>query len=275
MAKGLATSCFDQAAALLRSASSTAARAAGATFAGGSRDGGAISNGGESNSSLFRSLGRFVNVVPGGFWGGETIPCGGGDSFGRGENTAPGDGAASMAQGGATILGSGSGLVSLERSEQQGPITRGRGLGFNLNPTSREGRILSPPSFQPGKASVGVTSVSLGGISLKGLPEERPPGGGRPLKMFSLLKFEGPSSLGICGGVIGGGGHFCVRQAAACDYTSHRTKTWEARFIEAGMYILDEGMMKAYLEPCHPMEDATRLATGKAVLEDGEQTMEA
>jgi hypothetical protein len=43
--------------------------------------------------------------------GGEMIPRGGGDSFGRGENTAPGDDAASTAQGEATILGSGSGLV--------------------------------------------------------------------------------------------------------------------------------------------------------------------
>jgi hypothetical protein len=41
------------------------------------------------------------------------------------------------------------------------------------------------------------------------------------------------------------------------------------------MYILNEGAMKAYLEPCLPMEDATHSATGKAVLEDREQTMEA
>jgi hypothetical protein len=107
------------------------------------------------------------------------------------------------------------------------------------------------------------------------MPEERPRGGGRPLKMFLLLKFEGPFSSDICRGVIGGGGGFFIRQAAACNYTSHRTKAWEARPMEAGMYILDEGAMKAYLEPCLPMEDATRSATGKAVLEDGEQTMEA
>jgi hypothetical protein len=105
--------------------------------------------------------------------------------------------------------------------------------------------------------------------------EERPRGGGRPLKTFLLLKFESPSSLGICGGVIGGGGRFCIRQAAACDYTSHQTKAWEARPMEAGMYILDEGAMKAYLQPCLPMEDATCLATGKAVLDNGEQTIEA
>jgi hypothetical protein len=163
----------------------------------------------------------------------------------------------------------------LERSKQQGPITRGRGLGFNPNPTSPEGGVLSPLSFQPDKASAGVTSINLGGISLEGMPEERPRGGGRPLKTFLLLKFEGPSFLGICGGVIGGGGRFCICQAAACDYTSHRTKAWEARPMEVGMYILDEGVMKAYLKPCLPMEDATRSATGKAVLEDGEQRMEA
>ena len=51
-AESLATSCFDRAAALLRSASSTVARTAGATFAGGSRDGGVITNGGESTVSV-------------------------------------------------------------------------------------------------------------------------------------------------------------------------------------------------------------------------------
>ena len=63
--ESLATSRFDRAAALLRSAGSTVARTAGAPFAGGSREGGVITDGGESNSSLFRSLGGFVNVVPG------------------------------------------------------------------------------------------------------------------------------------------------------------------------------------------------------------------
>ena len=72
-AESLATSRFDRAAALLRSAGSTVAR-----FAGGSRDGGVITDGGESNSLLFRSLGGFVNVVPGGFGGGEAFSRGGG-----------------------------------------------------------------------------------------------------------------------------------------------------------------------------------------------------
>jgi len=67
MAESLATSCFDRAAALLRSASSTVARTAGATFAGGSRDSGVITDRGESTSALFQSLGGFVNVVLGGF----------------------------------------------------------------------------------------------------------------------------------------------------------------------------------------------------------------
>ena len=77
-AESLATSRFDRAAALLRSAGSTVARTAGAHFAGGSRDGGVITDGGESNSLLFRSLGGFVNVVPGGVGGGETFSRGGG-----------------------------------------------------------------------------------------------------------------------------------------------------------------------------------------------------
>ncbi len=45
--------------------------------------------------------------------------------------------------------------------------------------------------------------------------------------------------------------------------------------MEPGMYILDGAAMKAFLEPCLPMKNATRLATGRAVLEDGEQTMVA
>ena len=69
--ESLATLRFDRTAALLRSASSTVVRTAGATFAGGSCDGGVITDGGESNSSLFRLLGGFVNIGPGGFGGGE------------------------------------------------------------------------------------------------------------------------------------------------------------------------------------------------------------
>jgi hypothetical protein len=45
--------------------------------------------------------------------------------------------------------------------------------------------------------------------------------------------------------------------------------------MEPGLYILDGAAMKAFLEPCLPMNDATRSATGRAVLEDGEQTMAA
>jgi hypothetical protein len=82
-AESLATSRFDHAAALLRSAGSTVARTAGAPFAGGSRDGGVLTDGGESNSSLFRSLGGFVNVVPGGFGGGEAFSCGEGALCGK------------------------------------------------------------------------------------------------------------------------------------------------------------------------------------------------
>ncbi len=130
-------------------------------------------------------------------------------------------------------------------------------MGFNLNPATRKGAVLSPLSSQPGDAS----GVSLGAISLKGMPEERPRGGGKTLKTYSLLKFDAAALSGICGGVIGRGGRFCLRQAAACDYTSHQTKAWEARLMDAGMYILDGGAMKAFLEPCLPIEDATCSAT--------------
>jgi hypothetical protein len=114
-AEGLATSRFDRAAALLRSAGSTVARTAGAPFAGGSRDGGVPTDGGESNSSLFRSLGGFVTVVPGGFGGGEASSRGGGTLFGK-----DGD----------TILGSAE--ASSVASRRSGPITRG---GVILTPS--------------------------------------------------------------------------------------------------------------------------------------------
>ena len=70
MADGLASTRFDRAAALLCSVSSSAVRAAG-TFAsaGVPRVGGGGADGGESQSSLFRLLGGFVHVDPGGLGG--------------------------------------------------------------------------------------------------------------------------------------------------------------------------------------------------------------
>ena len=45
--------------------------------------------------------------------------------------------------------------------------------------------------------------------------------------------------------------------------------------MELGMYILDGSSSKAFLEPCLPMRDTIRSVMGRAVLEDGKQTMEA
>ncbi len=45
--------------------------------------------------------------------------------------------------------------------------------------------------------------------------------------------------------------------------------------MEPGLYILDRAAMKAFLEPCLPMNDAICLAMGRAVLEYSEQTMAA
>jgi len=134
-------------------------------------------------------LGGFVNVGPGGVGGGEMFPRGGADSFGNGMNAAPGTGKVSAAQEGAAIHGSAS--VSLMSSCRSGlgPITRGGGIGFNLDPPLHRSRVLSPLSFQPGDSGGGFTSVSLGGISLEGMPAERPRVGGRPLKTYLLLKF--------------------------------------------------------------------------------------
>jgi len=81
--------------------------------------------------------------------------------------------------------------------------------------------------------------------------------GGRPIKTYSLLKSEGPALSTICGGVIGGGGCCCVRKTEECNYTIHQIKAWEAGSMEPGMYILDGSALKAFLEPCLPMRDAT------------------
>ena len=190
----------DRAVALLRSASSTVVRTAGATFTGGSRDGGVITDGGESNSSLFRSLGGFVNVGPGGFGGGEMFPRGGGDSFGKGMNAAPGTGEVSAAQEGATILGSALASSVASRYSGLGPVTRGGGIGFNLDPPLRGGGGLSPLSFQPGNIGRGFsTSVSLTGISLEGMPAERPRVGGRPSRLTCSSSLKAPLSLPYVG----------------------------------------------------------------------------
>ena len=92
------------------------------------------------------------------------------------------------------------------------------------------------------------------GISLKGMPMERPRVGGRPLKTYLLLKFEGPAlSTIVCRGVIGGGGRCCAPKAEECNYTSHQTKACEAGSTEPGMYILDGSALKAFLDTCLPM----------------------
>ena len=177
-AESLATSRFDRATALLRSASSTVVRTAGATFAGGSRDGGVITDGGESNSSLFRSLGGFVNVGSGGFGGGEMSPRGGGDLFGKGMNAAPGTSEVSAAQEGATILGSALASSVASHRSGLGPVTRGGILVLILTPLYVEAGGLSPLSFQPGDIGRGFsTSVSLTGISLEHAGGETPCGG--------------------------------------------------------------------------------------------------
>ena len=78
----------------------------------------------------------------------------------------------------------------------------------------------------------------------------------QPPRRRHVLKFEGPALTTICGGVIGGGGRCCVREAGQCNYTSHQTKAWQAGSMEPGMYILDGSASKAFLEPCLPMRDA-------------------
>ena len=242
-----------------------------------------ITDEGESNSLLFRALGGFVNVGPGGFGGGEMFPRGGGDSFGKGMNAAPCKTSMKRDQRSQYCTGRSHhpwvrvGLLGVVTPFRARPPYKEGGIGFNLDPSLHGGGVLSPLSFQPGEIGRGfITSVSMTGISLKGMPMERPRVGGRPLKTYLLLKFEGPAlSTIVCGGVIGDGGRCCAPEAEECNYTSHQTKAWEASPREPGMYILDGSALKAFLETCLPMRDATRSVTGRADLEDGEQTMEA
>ena len=191
--------------------------------------------------------------LSGGFGGGEMFPFGGGDLLGRGINTAPGTGEVSAAQEGATILGSA--LVSSVASRCSelglGPVPRGGGIGYNLDPPPpREGGVLSPISFQPGDIGGGFTSVSLGRISLKGMPAERPRGGGRPLKTYLLLKFDSPALLATLRG-SDQGRRALLRPTGQGVYLQ---KAWEAGSMEPGMYIMDGAAIKGLLGTLSPSE---------------------
>jgi hypothetical protein len=169
-------------------------RTAGA-FGGASRDGGMISDGGESAPSLlFCSLGGFVNVGPGGVGGEEMYPGREGAPFVRDLNTSPGAGASNTGREGSTILGS---VASTSDSPgfpgRPGAVTRRGARAFTLDNATRERPTLSPLSFQLGESQGrGLPSVSLGGISLDGMPEEKPRGGKGPSRRSCSSSSKAP-----------------------------------------------------------------------------------
>ena len=270
MADSLASTRFDCAAALLCSVSSSAVRAAG-TFAsaGVPRVGGDGAGGGESQSSLFCSLGGFVHVDPGGL-GGAHVDL---QSIAE-RNTSPHNC-------GGTILGSRGGSMTF------GSMTL-RSSRMEVVVGAKSGH-LSPLSFQGGIGRKEGTGIGLAGISLDGLPpvyecDDRL----RVVKVgktFSLVAYPTMSPMHIvipglhqedvCGGIIGGGSCFCTKLAHDCHYSNHRAnKMWESRPMDPGYYIHDDISCKAYSEPYLPMAVASLFPTDKAVLEECGKTLE-
>ncbi len=123
-----------------------------------------------------------------------------------------------------------------------------------------------------GQRVVANTGFGLGAILLDGLPPDHPRTRAQA-KMYSLLKFEGVGTQGFCGGVITKGGHFCTR--TNCKYSSHCNKVWDGGKLEPGFYIVDIATQKAYLKPFLPLANGMWLRTGRTILANGEQTLEA
>jgi hypothetical protein len=106
-------------------------------------------------------------------------------------------------------------------------------------------------------------------------------------KTFSLFKFDPDCKSGgfsglmrgvfspqdICGGVIAKSGHFCTKEE--CEVQSHRTKAWQDGRMLPGFYLLDVRQQRAYLEPFLPLAVGLKTSMARAVLSEGEQTVEA
>jgi hypothetical protein len=77
----------------------------------------------------------------------------------------------------------------------------------------------------------------------------------------------------FCGGIIAKGGRFCTK--LNCNYSSHRNKAWGGGKMEPGFYIINQAAQKAYLDPFLPLANGMYSRTGRSVLADGEQTLDA
>ena len=165
--------------------------------------------------------------------------------------------------------------------------------GTGATTTSRA--LFSPLTFQG--EPLGESSVLK--ISRPGSLDVRsgqPSHGQVPkVKTFSLFKFypeyESVGSSGLmraeddttrwgvfspqdfCGGVAARSGHFCTKED--CEVQSHRTKAWQDGRMLPGFYVLDARQQRAYLKPFLPMAVGLKTSTARAVLSEGEQTMEA
>ena len=165
--------------------------------------------------------------------------------------------------------------------------------GTGATTTSRA--LFSPLTFQG--EPLGESSVLK--ISRPGSLDVRsgqPSHGQAPkVKTFSLFKFypeyESVGSSGLmraeddttrwgvfspqdfCGGVAARSGHFCTKED--CEVQSHRTKAWQDGRMLPGFYVLDARQQRAYLKPFLPMAVGLKTSTARAVLSEGEQTMEA
>jgi hypothetical protein len=266
-------------ASFLRGTCTSLAHAAGSSIVGLPRDGGAPTVGGEFEfSAHLGSFESFVDVVPGGFWGGR------GDSGSVGFVEAYGEGGSGEH---GTILASASGASS---SLFVGPAEAAERGGIKRR------TLLSSLTFQgetQGLVNGGANSrTNLQVFLLGGEPRLKPP---LKAKTYGLFKYEPRYKPGVslalaradndttcwqrfltqdfCAGLISTGGRFCTKRS--CEFQSHCTKAWEGGTMYPGFYVHDTMGLKAYLEPFLPMEIGMRTATGQAVLSGGEQMMEA
>jgi hypothetical protein len=146
-------------------------------------------------------------------------------------------------------------------------------LSAFLGDAPRE-QFLSPLSFQaPADCSeTADNGLGFSTISLERLPPDRPHTRAST-KTFSLLKFEGPGTQAFCGSIIAKGGRFCTK--LNCNYSSHHNKAWEGGKMEPSFYIVNQAAQKAYFDPFLLLANEMYSRTGRSILADGEQTLDA
>ena len=256
---------FDRAAAFLRSAGTTAVRAAG-SLAGTPWVGGVDETGGElQGGSLFCSFGSVVNVNPGGFFGGE----GQGVFGGKGQGT----GAGSSRADGAMILSSKGSMTLRLSSGSSAHVEDGESPHLPTSPQVIRGgtrRDAQPPAW----LDSGLTSVTLGDDASQQLPKiiSRKTEKTIFLLPFNLQEMMGGGADTLCCGVVGEGSRFCSKLGRHCLVRDHwrRKKMYDVMDMKDGFYINDAGSGRAFGEPCLPLTAALRSPTFKDLLEDGE-----